>query len=442
MIRESRSAAESALIWKGRKSAFGAMGQIADYICLDGTIPVGELPFVLRRIGELTAGYGLGVANVFHAGDGNMHPLILYDANKPGDLEKAEALGVDILRLCVEVGGCLTGEHGVGVEKRDLMGVQYAPDDLEAQLRVKDVFDPHWLLNPAKVFPLETTDGRRAGMSAAPATEDELADVVRAAAAAGRPLAIEGGGTRGIGHAVEGDRLSTAALTGITLYEPGALTLVVRAGTPLAEVEAALAAEGQMLPFEPWDARALTGSNGVPTVGGMVAVNAAGPRRMQAGACRDSLIGVRFVDGTGAVVKNGGRVMKNVTGLDLVKLMAGSHGTLGVLTEVGFKVLPRPEATATLVLEGLDDATARAGDAGGDGDAVRGVRGGAPAGAPDGRCCGWRASPGRWRTGRGRWRRRWPGSVRRRSRRARATGPRCATPPASAGAAARSGGCR
>ncbi len=161
-LRESRSAEESALIWKGRKSAFGAMGQLADYICLDGTIPVSELPFVLRRIGELTAGYGLGVANVFHAGDGNMHPLILYDANKPGDLEKAESLGFDILRLCVEVGGCLTGEHGVGVEKRDLMDVQYAPADLEAQLRVKDVFDPRWLLNPAKVFPLAVTESRRA----------------------------------------------------------------------------------------------------------------------------------------------------------------------------------------------------------------------------------------------------------------------------------------
>jgi glycolate oxidase len=161
-LRESRSAEESALIWKGRKAAFGAMGQIADYICLDGTIPVSELPFVLRRIGELTESYGLGVANVFHAGDGNMHPLILYDANKPGDLDKAEALGADILRLCVEVGGCLTGEHGVGVEKRDLMDVQYAPADLEAQLRVKDVFDPRWLLNPAKVFPLAASESRRA----------------------------------------------------------------------------------------------------------------------------------------------------------------------------------------------------------------------------------------------------------------------------------------
>ena len=162
VIRESGSAEESALIWKGRKAAFGAMGQIADYICLDGTIPVSELPFVLRRITELTEGYGLRVANVFHAGDGNMHPLILYDANRPGDLDKAESLGADILRLCVEVGGCLTGEHGVGVEKRDLMGVQYDPADLEAQLRVKDVFDPGWLLNPAKVFPLAATSTRRA----------------------------------------------------------------------------------------------------------------------------------------------------------------------------------------------------------------------------------------------------------------------------------------
>lgn len=186
-----------------------------------------------------------------------------------------------------------------------------------------------------------------------PGSEEELSDLIRAAAGRGEALAIRGGGTRGLGPRVEGTPLLTEGLTGIALYEPGALTLVVRAGTPLPEVEAALAAEGQRLAFEPWDARALTGSNGVPTVGGMVAVNASGPRRIQAGACRDSMIGVRFVDGTGAIVKNGGRVMKNVTGLDLVKLMAGSHGTLGILTEVGFKVLPIPEAVASVLLDGL-----------------------------------------------------------------------------------------
>jgi glycolate oxidase len=161
-LRESQSAEESAIIWKGRKAAFGAMGQINDYMCLDGTIPVSQLPFVLGRITEMSEEYGLAVGNVFHAGDGNMHPLILYDANKEGDLETCEKMGAEILKLCVEVGGCLTGEHGVGIEKRDLMGTQYTDADIEIQLGVKDVFDPEWLLNPAKVFPLNATESRRA----------------------------------------------------------------------------------------------------------------------------------------------------------------------------------------------------------------------------------------------------------------------------------------
>ena len=161
-LREAKDADEASRIWLGRKSAFGAMGQINDYMCLDGTIPVSALPYVLRRIGEMSKEYGLGVGNVFHAGDGNMHPLILFDANKPGDLELCEAFGADILRLCVEVGGCLTGEHGVGIEKRDLMHVQFATADLEAQMAVKDVFDPGWLLNAAKVFPLDSSAPRRA----------------------------------------------------------------------------------------------------------------------------------------------------------------------------------------------------------------------------------------------------------------------------------------
>ncbi|MFW8633561.1 FAD-linked oxidase C-terminal domain-containing protein [Cribrihabitans pelagius] len=160
-LREAADADEAARIWLGRKSAFGAMGQINDYMCLDGTIPVSALPYVLRRVGEMSQEFGLQVANVFHAGDGNMHPLILFDANKPGDLETCEEFGAAILKLCVEAGGCLTGEHGVGIEKRDLMLEQYRVEDLEAQLRVKDVFDPKWLLNPAKVFPLSVTEERR-----------------------------------------------------------------------------------------------------------------------------------------------------------------------------------------------------------------------------------------------------------------------------------------
>jgi len=191
-------------------------------------------------------------------------------------------------------------------------------------------------------------------------TETDVASYVSDAYADGRKLRIVGGGTRqSLGNPCESKAvLSTAGLNGISLYEPGALTIVAASGTPLADIETALAAEGQRLPFEPMDHRGLLGSDGTPTIGGVVACNISGPARIQAGACRDSLIGVRFVDGTGTVIKNGGRVMKNVTGYDLVKLMAGSMGTLGVLTEVAFKVLPAPETKAVLLMEGLTDATA------------------------------------------------------------------------------------
>ena len=154
-IRESQSATEAALIWKGRKSAFGATGRIADYICMDGTVPLGQLAHVLAETGKIVAGYGLRVANVFHAGDGNMHPLILYDVNDPDEARKAELAGADILRLCVDAGGCLTGEHGVGIEKRDLMRHQYSRSDLDQQMMVRKAFDPDWILNPSKVFPLD-----------------------------------------------------------------------------------------------------------------------------------------------------------------------------------------------------------------------------------------------------------------------------------------------
>ena len=153
-IRISRSEAERLAFWAGRKAAFPAVGRISpDYYCMDGTIPRARLPEVLARMRAMSEQYGLAVANVFHAGDGNLHPLILYDANQPGQIERAEAFGADILRLCVEVGGVLTGEHGVGVDKRDLMGAMFDETDLAHQQRVKCAFDPDGLLNPGKVFP-------------------------------------------------------------------------------------------------------------------------------------------------------------------------------------------------------------------------------------------------------------------------------------------------
>jgi glycolate oxidase len=153
-LRASNSEQERLLFWAGRKAAFPAMGRISpDYLCMDGTIPRAMLPHVLQRMREMSHTYGLRVANVFHAGDGNLHPLILYDANAPGELERAEAFGAAILKLCVEVGGVLTGEHGVGVEKRDLMPVMFSETDLAQQQRLKCAFDAEGLLNPGKVFP-------------------------------------------------------------------------------------------------------------------------------------------------------------------------------------------------------------------------------------------------------------------------------------------------
>ena len=153
--RTSENEAERMTFWAGRKAAFPAIGRLSpDYMCMDGTIPRGKLPLVLARMSELSKQYGLRVANVFHAGDGNLHPLIMFDANNPGELEKCEAFGADILKLCVEVGGVLTGEHGVGIEKRDLMGEMFSEDDLKQQQRLKCAFDPDGRLNPGKVFPI------------------------------------------------------------------------------------------------------------------------------------------------------------------------------------------------------------------------------------------------------------------------------------------------
>ncbi|MDG1431982.1 MAG: FAD-binding protein [Paracoccaceae bacterium] len=181
-----------------------------------------------------------------------------------------------------------------------------------------------------------------------PETEAELANIISTAE---RPLCIKGGGTRGV--VVDGETLETGALSGVSLYEPGALTLVAKSGTSVSEIDTLLASEGQRLAFEPTDNRGLLGLSGESTIGGVVAGNISGPRRVQAGACRDFMLGVRFVTGAGEIVKNGGRVMKNVTGYDLVKLMSGSFGTLGVLTEVSLKVLPKPETQAVVSVHNL-----------------------------------------------------------------------------------------
>ncbi len=192
-----------------------------------------------------------------------------------------------------------------------------------------------------------------------PHSEAEAATIIRDHAEAKTTLAIIGGNTRsGFGNKVHAAALSSRAISGIVAYNPAEMVMTVKAGTPVADVEAALAEARQMMAFEPMDHRAIMGTSGEPTIGGVFAANVSGPRRYVAGAARDSLLGIRFINGRGEAIKAGGRVMKNVTGLDLVKLLAGSHGTLGFLTEVTFRVLPVPPTETTMVISGLEDAIA------------------------------------------------------------------------------------
>lgn len=204
-------------------------------------------------------------------------------------------------------------------------------------------------------MPMRTNDSETdlAMTVISPTNEAEFAGFIAESYARAAPMCVVGGGTRLQPGTVAADQtLTSRSLTGIVTYEPGALTLIARSGTPMEEIEAALAIEGQALAFEPMDHRAVLRVTGAPTVGGMVAGNVSGPRRVNAGACRDHLLGVRFVDGRGRIIKNGGRVMKNVTGLDLSKLLCGSHGTLGVLTEVALKTLPAAETQQTIAFHG------------------------------------------------------------------------------------------
>ncbi|WP_018238014.1 FAD-binding protein [Ensifer sp. BR816] len=202
-------------------------------------------------------------------------------------------------------------------------------------------------------MPMITNSSDHAATGFSPPSEAEVAGMIAESYARAAPLRVVGGSTRIRSEAIAAAQtLTSRRLSGIVTYEPGALTLIARAGTPIEEIEATLAAEGQAFAFEPMDHRAVLGTKGAPTVGGMVSANISGPRRIHAGACRDHLLGVRFVDGRGRIIRNGGRVMKNVTGLDLGKLLCGSHGTLGVLTEVALKTLPAAESQQTLAFHG------------------------------------------------------------------------------------------
>jgi len=293
------------------------------------------------------------VANVFHAGDGNLHPLILFDGSEPGAVERAEALAGEILDLCIRLGGSITGEHGIGVEKRDHLPRMFAPGDLAVMRRLHRSIDPAELANRGKMFPPASSANGNGYRRAAPVPE-AVQVLQRELRCHERVLPRGGGSKPALSTPPEGVAvLDVSGLRGITEHDPDELTVTALAGTPVAAVRDALAAHGQHLPFDP----PLVAAGA--TLGGVVAAGTSGPGRFRHGGVRDFVIGARFLDGDGELVGGGGRVVKNAAGFDLPRLLVGSMGRLGVLVEVAFKVFPAPPAWGTLITEGDSRGTHR-----------------------------------------------------------------------------------
>ena len=363
-LRVAQNDDERARIWKGRKSAFSAVGRLSpDFIVQDGVVPRSRLGDALSRIRAMSAESGIRVANVFHAGDGNLHPLILFDGREGGALERAEQLASQILTMCIELGGSITGEHGVGMEKREHLEKMFQPADMQVMYELRQAMDPAQLANRGKMLfypgppkPTEPQAPRflRNASDSSPSQVESIEHLQELIAESPGPVVLRGAGTK---PALSAPRdgfsvLDLSRLSGIVEYDASEFTVTALAGTRVAEIEQLLAQHGQFLPFDP-----VLSAAGA-TLGGAVAAAGRGPSSLRYGGIRDFLIGVRFVDGQGRLIRGGGKVVKNAAGFDFPKLMVGSAGSLGALVELTFKVFPRPESYLSLSVEtgGLPDS--------------------------------------------------------------------------------------
>jgi FAD/FMN-containing dehydrogenase len=351
----------------------GATGRLSpNYLIEDGVVPRTRLPHILRRTAEIAQKHQIRIVNVAHAGDGNVHPIVLFDDRDKDEVARAAAAGRELLEECIACGGSITAEHGVGVEKLALMDRQFAAADLAAMARVRDAFNPAGRFNPGKLLPVtEQRVEMAAGTLRVPSAEDctrsvpiplethappDQAGVERLvcdAAACGTAIYPIGGGTclnNGLRRVRPGIGLSLAGLNRVIDYPARDLTITVEAGVTMDQLTRTLAAQGQGLPIDvPQPDRA--------TLGGIVAAGLSGPRRYRWGPIRDYVIGLRAVDGRGQAFSAGGRVVKNAAGYDLCRLLTGSHGTLGVIVQVTLMVKPMPESTA-LAACGVPDLAA------------------------------------------------------------------------------------
>ncbi|HEY6047288.1 MAG TPA: FAD-linked oxidase C-terminal domain-containing protein, partial [Pyrinomonadaceae bacterium] len=426
--RHARDENERRKLWAARKGAFGAIGRIApDSMIQDAVVPRSQLPAVLADVYRIAAKYQLRIANVFHAGDGNLHPLICFDSRVPEEVQRVKDAGRELMQTCVRAGGSITGEHGVGLDKRELLPLIFSEKDMETMLQVRAAFDPSGLMNPGKIIPVLRGCGEARAVLGAQAprpesqteasqngkanfTEKQAAFDSSLAAWASSPQPPKNVGVSNkrfdqaeahqrlanllgqgsvslsenfpsalivtpetiaeiceVMQLASSDRwtvtpagamtwlnperpetnliVSTRRLNRIIEHEPADLVAITEAGVTLQDFNAHLSLNGQWLPLD-------TPDDGTATVGGVVATGVGGAQQFGYGPPRRHVIGMKVVMADGSLVNAGGRVVKNVAGYDLCKLFVGSHGTLGIIAQINFKLRPLPSATQTLLLEG------------------------------------------------------------------------------------------
>lgn len=402
--RYARDEVERKKLWAARKGAFGAIGRITpDSMIQDAVVPRSRLPEVLDAAYEIAAKYQLRIANVFHAGDGNLHPLICFDSRFPDQVLRVKEAGRELMEVCVRAGGTITGEHGVGLDKRELLPLVFSDADMNAMLRVRAAFDPLGLCNPGKIVPLLRGCGEAKAIvssdSAAPeaqpfrvspqtpvqselskhaafnpdravtlldqfvgatniasqngtviaypASAAEISEILKLASCEGWSVRPAGGMTwlKSSSDRATNLIVNISRLNKIIEHEPADLIAITQAGVKLTDFNAKLAENGQWLPLDPPD-------DGRATIGGVVATGLGGAQQFGYGRPRGSVIGMKVVLADGSTINMGGRVVKNVAGYDLCKLFTGSYGTLGIITEVNFKLRPRPAREASVIATG------------------------------------------------------------------------------------------
>jgi len=365
-INEAKDSDDRNRLWEGRRGAFGAVARLApNYLVNDCTVPRTKLPEALARVAEITAKYGFEHGNVFHAGDGNLHPLILFDSRNADHLHQVENAGWEIMQSCVNLGGTISGEHGIGLEKLNAMHMIFSDDDFDTQRALLKAFDSENKLNPGKVIPVskkaemaaKSKDFTFAPSSHAPlASEKKILEQLQHAISTKQSIIPAGNRTAasfGNTSDTPSVSLSSTDLDDIIAYDPPNQVITIGAGLSLEKLQKELEKNDQWLPIRP------PLSLQQRSLGGMAALDASGPERMQYGAPRDLLLGLRFINGQGKIISTGGKVVKNVAGYDMTRLMTGSAGTLGFITTLTCRLATIPEYCAAGTARGtLEDCLA------------------------------------------------------------------------------------